>query len=175
MELSVRRSFGCEGDWLLSAVSRAELTGLFSLDGSTLPLQFGPLPPSLSSYLSLAAAGHLHSLRLHACGLTSLPESLCDLPLLALDLPSNQLTSLPLRMGSLTCLVRLGLSHNLLGGVPPPVLEIRSLEVLDLAANQIAHLDEEIACMHRLVDLNLSSNEIAILPVSLGKLHSLIR
>lgn len=75
-----------------------------------------------------------------------------------LNLPSNQLTELPIGICSIPTLKTLRLSSNYLSGLPPQISSLSNLTSLDLAKNDFKTLGPEIGSLVNLIDLNLHWN-----------------
>lgn len=75
-----------------------------------------------------------------------------------LNLPSNQLTELPIGICSLPTLKTLRLSSNYLSSLPTHISGLSNLTSLDLAKNDFKTLGPEIGSLTNLLDLNLHWN-----------------
>jgi Leucine-rich repeat (LRR) protein len=75
-----------------------------------------------------------------------------------LNLPSNQLTELPIGICSIPTLKTLRLSSNYLSSLPPQISALSNLTSLDLAKNDFKVLGPEIGTLTNIIDLNLHWN-----------------
>ncbi|XP_022135402.1 plant intracellular Ras-group-related LRR protein 6 [Momordica charantia] len=138
------------------------------LDLSGLSLDSLPNPT-----LNLAAISHLD---LSNNNLQMIPESLTArlLNLVAFDVHSNQLKSLPNSIGCLSKLKILNLSGNLIASLPSTIDNCKSLEELNANFNQLTRLPDTIGFeLTNLKKLTVNSNKLAFLPHTLSHLTAL--
>ena len=93
-----------------------------------------------------------------------------------LDLHGNKLKALPIGLGRLDHLKILNLSKNSLEGtLPPPVLQLTSLEVLTLQDNHLTEIPREVEILRNLRVLDVAGNKFLSLPMdSLSSLPLLV-
>ncbi|XP_067121970.1 DISP complex protein LRCH3 isoform X2 [Centruroides vittatus] len=104
--------------------------------------------------------------------LTTIPPSLCQLPLQVLILSNNRLVSIPEEIGHMHCLSNLDISCNELSILPPQIGDLDSLKSLNIRRNQLVELPSEV-CELQLVKLDISANRITTLPPNLRFMYSL--
>lgn len=94
---------------------------------------------------------NLTSLDVSNCGLSRLPDFICDLSLACLVAKNNGLTneSLPKSFENLQSLRELNLSGNRLVDFPEQVLEITGLKYLFLGGNSITEINKDVWKMQR--------------------------
>ncbi|KAF9990842.1 hypothetical protein BGZ75_008846 [Mortierella antarctica] len=94
--------------------------------------------------------------------------------LVAVDLRSNELTSLPEEFGQLERLVNLNLSSNKFTELPAVLFTLTSLLDLQLGNNQLSGtLDPAIGNLTKLESLDLSGNQLTDLPQELKHLRAI--
>ena len=138
-----------------------KLTALF-LNNNKLT---GSLPQDIGSFAPL------QYIRLYNNQLSgAIPASIGNLNLFhkELDLSSNQFTSLPHEIGSMTNLVELNISNILLTSLPPEIGNITILESMNVSNNQLTSLPESMANLTNLRELNAANNNISALPPGFG-------
>ncbi len=116
------------------------------------------------------------SIELSLCnlGLTSLPDSLCQLAQLqSLDVSENQLTSLPDSLGQLAQLQALNVVGNQLTSLPDSLGQLVQLQTLDVSSNRLTSLPDSLGQLAQPQFLDVSHNRLTALPDSLGKLAQL--
>lgn len=114
----------------------------------------------------------LNYLNLSRNQLTTIPPSLCQLPLQVLILSNNRLVSIPEEIGHMHCLSNLDISCNELSILPPQIGDLDSLKSLNIRRNQLVELPSEV-CELQLIKLNISANRITTLPPNLRFMSSL--
>ena len=128
----------------------------------------------LEKLIAAAAKDGRTALDLRSNQLTTLPENIGELQnLQKLSLGGNQLTALPESIGGLENLQMLFLYANQLTALPESIGKLRSLQTLYLYSNQLRWLPESIDKLYNLQELDLSSNQLTALPESIGKLYNL--
>ncbi|MGD0664804.1 MAG: leucine-rich repeat domain-containing protein [Rhabdochlamydiaceae bacterium] len=90
-----------------------------------------------------------------------------------LDLSGDQLTSLPIQVGSLTQLQHLLLGSNQLTSLPTWIENFTQLRQLDLADNKLTSLPIGLGTLTQITYLDLSNNQLTSLPTELGNLTQL--
>ncbi|MBF0451098.1 MAG: DUF5011 domain-containing protein [Candidatus Magnetomorum sp.] len=129
----------------------------------------GDILPSINSLQNLSG------LNLPGNQLSSLPESFGDLQSLSyLDLSGNQLSSLPESFGDLQSLSSLYLSGNQLSSLPESFGNLISLYTIDLNNNKLSSLPENFGYLTKLLHLYINNNQLKSLPDSFGYLQNLI-
>ncbi|KAG0209632.1 Ras suppressor protein 1 [Mortierella sp. GBA30] len=94
--------------------------------------------------------------------------------LVAVDLRSNELTSLPEEFGKLERLVNLNLSSNKFTELPPVLFTLTTLLDLQLGNNQLSgSLDPAIGNLCKLESLDVSGNKLTDLPQELSQLKAI--
>ncbi|XP_053318652.1 malignant fibrous histiocytoma-amplified sequence 1 [Spea bombifrons] len=125
----------------------------------------GSLPDGIRSMQSLKV------LWLSSTGLSTLPDSFCDIVSLeSIMLDNNNLCSLPERFGSLQKLRMINLSSNSFKDFPCALLELEGLEELYMSRNKLSVVPEELSRLCKLVTLWLDNNVIRYLPDSIVEL-----
>ncbi|EDW45721.1 leucine-rich repeat-containing protein 58 [Drosophila sechellia] len=132
--------------------------------------------------------GNLKILDLSSNAITTLPDAVCQLPLVTLIAKNNLLTnaSLPKSLltkmangnanatgGSNSTLKELNLSGNQLTHFPEQVTELRHLKYLYLGGNKISSVSKDIWKMQSLHVLSLGGNLISEVPEAVGSLNQL--
>ncbi|XP_003225888.3 leucine-rich repeat-containing protein 40 [Anolis carolinensis] len=108
--------------------------------------------------------------------LKCLSDDLKLLPALTvLDIHDNQLTSLPLAIGSLENLQKLNVSHNKLTDLPEELLQLKHLRSLLLQHNELSHLPDEFGKLISLEELDISNNHVSAIPTSFAFLTNLVQ
>ncbi|XP_050739528.1 leucine-rich repeat protein 1-like [Eriocheir sinensis] len=119
----------------------------------------------------------LEELRINKIQLSRIEARIVKLPRLhTLDLGLNQVSVLPIGLGSMSSLTHLDLRENHLSAIPAQVFagSLRNTLVsLDLAQNLLTYLPHTITSLHNLLTLRLDGNRLIKLPLSLGKLTNL--
>ena len=87
-----------------------------------------------------------------------------------LDLPSEELTSLPESLGNLTGLEMLSLWGNQLTSLPESLGNLTRLKILSLGGNKLTPLPDFLSNLTGLETLSLGKNQLTSLPESLGNL-----
>ncbi|KAH8265873.1 hypothetical protein KR038_008411 [Drosophila bunnanda] len=125
---------------------------------------------------------NLKVLDLSSNAITSLPDAVCQLPLVTLIAKNNLLTnsSLPKSMlsklannGGGSTLKELNLSGNQLTHFPEQVTELRQLKYLYVGGNKISSISKDIWKMQSLHVLSLGGNLISEVPEAVGSLSQL--
>ncbi|KAF9573488.1 hypothetical protein EC968_008464 [Mortierella alpina] len=113
--------------------------------------------------------GALVAVDLRSNELTSLPEEFGQLErLVNLNLSSNKFTELPDVLFTLTSLLELQLGNNQLSGTLNPAIgNLTKLESLDLSGNQLTELPQELEHLRALRKLLLSKNRLERLNVGI--------
>ena len=89
---------------------------------------------------------------------------------------NNNLTSISSKIGNLTNLEFINLSHNKITKIPSEIDEIDSLDYFDVSYNKITSVPKEIGNLTTLYTLlNLSNNSITKLPSTIGNYPQLNR
>ncbi|KAM9797649.1 leucine-rich repeat-containing protein 39 isoform 2-T3 [Syngnathus typhle] len=103
------------------------------------------------------------------------PEELGDCESLErLELAVNrELDRLPDKLSQLRRLVRVDLSMNAFGTIPPCLLRMPALEWLDMAGNRLCSLPQDIHRMQKLRALWLQRNMLETVPESVGRMSRL--
>lgn len=86
-----------------------------------------------------------------------------------LNMVDNQLTSLPLDIGTWTNMVELNLGTNQLSKIPEDIEHLENLEVLILSNNNLKKLPVTIGRLRKLRVLELEENRLEMLPNEIGK------
>jgi leucine-rich repeat protein SHOC2 len=129
----------------------------------------------LAAIIEQARVEEFEQLYIHE-QLTSLPESIGDLPSLHwLDLQGNRLTTLPASISNLSNLNCLRLCENNLTGLPDNFGNLSSLTELNLSSNQLYNLPENFGNLVNLEKLVLCDNQLSALPKSTVNLTKLTR
>lgn len=139
------------------------------------------------------------TLSLHGLQLTSVPNSIGNLPQLTkLALDQNLLTELSPRICQLGCLTRLSLHRNRFETLPVEICLLVNLEELDvyrcnlhvlppqigslvrltrlwLHNNKLFRLPPEVGSLTNLKELRISDNQLLSVPAELGRLTNLVR
>ncbi|KAF9966407.1 hypothetical protein BGZ70_002423 [Mortierella alpina] len=113
--------------------------------------------------------GALVAVDLRSNELTSLPEEFGQLErLVNLNLSSNKFTELPAVLFTLTSLLDLQLGNNQLSGTLDPAIgNLVKIESLDLSENQLTDLPQELAHLKAMRKLLLSKNRLERLNVGI--------
>ncbi len=90
-----------------------------------------------------------------------------------LDFSNQNLTQLPMQIGSFTGLKTLNLSGNQLEAVPFTINQCSMLELLDLSNNRITSLSAKLFPLTALQTLNLSGNQLTAIPSQIGGCRAL--
>lgn len=85
-----------------------------------------------------------------------------------LNMVDNQLTSLPLDIGTWTNMVELNLGTNQLAKIPEDIEHLENLEVLILSNNNLKKLPSSIGRLRKLRVLEIEENRLESLPNELG-------
>ncbi|KAK3847697.1 MAG: hypothetical protein J3R72DRAFT_416402 [Linnemannia gamsii] len=111
--------------------------------------------------------GALIAIDLRSNHLTTLPEEFSSLQRLTqLNIASNKFTELPPVLFTLTTLVDLQLGGNqLTGTLDPAIANLAKLETLDLSNNQLTEVPLELSHLKAIRKLNLSKNKLEQFPV----------
>ncbi|KAG0371903.1 hypothetical protein BGX24_001010 [Mortierella sp. AD032] len=111
--------------------------------------------------------GALIAVDLRSNHLTTLPEEFSSLQRLTqLNIASNNFTELPPVLFTLTTLVDLQLGGNqLTGTLDPAIANLAKLETLDLSNNQLTEVPLELSHLKAIRKLNLSKNKLEQFPV----------
>ncbi|KAM4664860.1 E3 ubiquitin-protein ligase LRSAM1 isoform 2-T2 [Discoglossus pictus] len=114
---------------------------------------------------------------LHSNFLTQLVPKSCHLLDLAtlkvLDLHDNQITSLPVSIGQLTCLQVLNVERNLLRSLPDSIGDLVQLQTLNVTGNKLKQLPQTIGGLRSLRTLNITENRLQELPRALANVRTL--
>lgn len=128
---------------------------------------------------------NLKVLDLSSNAITTLPDAVCQLPLVTLIAKNNLLTngSLPKSLltkqangnagGASSTLKELNLSGNQLTHFPEQVTELRHLKYLYLGGNKISSISKDIWKMQSLHVLSLGGNLVSEVPEAVGSLNHL--
>ncbi|KRY30559.1 Leucine-rich repeat protein soc-2 [Trichinella spiralis] len=95
--------------------------------------------------------------------------------LTTLNLKENELTALPLDIGTWKSLVELNLSTNQLRLLPDDIDKLQNLEILIMSNNYIKRLPPSIGNLKKLRELDLEENELESLPNEIGFLLNLTK
>ena len=87
-----------------------------------------------------------------------------------LNMKDNQLTSLPLDIGTWIYMVELNLGTNQLTKIPEDIQHLENLEVLILSNNNLRRLPPTIGNLRKLRILDLEENKLEALPNEIGLL-----
>lgn len=90
-----------------------------------------------------------------------------------LDLPNNDIATLPPDIGQLTNLKSLHLYGNRLTELPTEIGNLIQLEQLQLIGNSLVTLPSEIGALRSLRELHLRANKLSRVPAEIGVLSSL--
>jgi internalin A len=146
---------------LLQLIDKAADEGQTELDLAGLGLE--ELPPEIGkcTQLETLVLGKVNRWRVGADGKwTPLPIT-------------NQLTSLPEELRSLTNLRSINLSSNPFGKMPELLLEMKQLENLNLTDIGLTEIPDAIGKLSNLIKLNLSHNQISQIPDAIEQLSNL--
>lgn len=106
--------------------------------------------------------------------LSSLPTAMSQFSrLVSLNVSCNLLHELPMELGSLRSLCELDISHNRFAELPRCIFDLENLESLTANDNQIRQIDATengLGCLYRLSQLDLSNNNIEFVPPVLGNI-----
>ncbi|KAH8345246.1 hypothetical protein KR059_011625 [Drosophila kikkawai] len=122
---------------------------------------------------------NLKVLDLSSNAITSLPDAVCQLPLVTLIAKNNLLTngslpkSLLSKLAGGSTLKELNLSGNQLTHFPEQVTELRQLKYLYVGGNKISSISKDIWKMQSLHVLSLGGNLISEVPEAVGSLSQL--
>ena len=106
--------------------------------------------------------------------LSTIPDSIGSLTKLTdLSLVHNELVNLPDSIGNLTNLAYLALDYNRLETLPDSIGNLTKLFTLRLDFNQLLRVPDSIGNLTDLYFLGLSHNQLVSLPDSIGNLNSL--
>ncbi|KAM5292602.1 leucine-rich repeat-containing protein 2 [Ctenodactylus gundi] len=91
-----------------------------------------------------------------------------------LDLPRNQISSLPAEIGCLKNLRELNVSFNHLRSVPPELGDCETLERLDCSGNlELTELPFELSNLKRVTFVDISANKFSSVPICVLRMSSL--
>ena len=129
------------------------------------------------SYIKPRQIGELRSINIADCGITEFPMWILDSETLEeLQLPSNQIKSVPAAISSLRTLRVLNLSGNQISVLPEDIGQLTSLTYLGLSSTRISELPESFGELAALEELDLGSiPSLSQLPPSFQNLQSLKR
>lgn len=109
--------------------------------------------------------------------LSSLPTAMSQFSrLVSLNVSCNLLHELPMELGSLRSLRELDISHNRFAELPRCIFDLENLESLTANDNQIRQIDATengLGCLYRLSQLDLSNNNIEFVPPVLGNITNI--
>lgn len=109
--------------------------------------------------------------------LSSLPPAMSQFSrLVSLNVSCNLLHELPMELGSLRSLCELDISHNRFPELPRCIFDLENLESLTANDNQIRQIDATengLGCLYRLSQLDLSNNNIEFVPPVLGNITNI--
>lgn len=109
--------------------------------------------------------------------LSSLPTAMSQFSrLVSLNVSCNLLRELPMELGGLQLLCELDISHNRFAEIPRCIFDLENLETLTANDNQIRQIDATengLGCLYRLNQLDLSNNNIEFVPPVLGNLTNI--
>jgi len=132
------------------------------------------MSPSADHLIAEARRLHRTALDLSGLGLTEVPPELWELTWLetlnlgyAYKNAKNQLTVLPVEIGTLTELRGLSLSYNQLTALPDSLRGLIHLETLNLSFNRLTELPPWLGELTQLRELHCAENHLATLPAAL--------
>uniref|UniRef100_F7E053 Leucine rich repeats and calponin homology domain containing 1 n=1 Tax=Ornithorhynchus anatinus TaxID=9258 RepID=F7E053_ORNAN len=96
--------------------------------------------------------------------LSSMPASLCGLPLKVLIASNNKLGSLPEEIGQLKQLMELDVSCNEITALPQQIGQLKSLRELNVRRNYLKALPQELVDLP-LVKFDFSCNKVLAIPI----------
>ncbi|KAG0380012.1 hypothetical protein BGX24_010611 [Mortierella sp. AD032] len=120
---------------------------------------------------------NLQHLLLSVNSIQALPSVLCEswISLLNLDLHTNDLKTLPDKLGSLKTLRRLNVAINKIEEIPPSIGQLQLLEWLNLNDNKLITLPSSMDQMQKLVKMGIVQNKLQTLPEALARLSVLYK
>jgi leucine-rich repeat protein SHOC2 len=128
----------------------------------------------LAAIIEKARVEEFEKLYINNEQLTSLPESIGDLPsMYLLDIQGNMLTTLPENIGNLSKLNYLNLCENNLTDLPDNFGNLSNLTELRLSSNQLCHLPKNFGNLINLEKLVLCDNQLSALPENIGNFTKL--
>jgi Leucine-rich repeat (LRR) protein len=137
---------------------REVITSHLEKDASDLSLYCCP-PGNIPSDIEFPAT--LKSLTLNRSSLTTLPQSICNLPeLVNLKIFDSHLTTLPANIGNLSQLTSLVVRNSDLELLPESIGQLTNLSYLDLQVNRLTVLPQSIINLQNLVEIDLWNNPI---------------
>lgn len=141
------------------------LTEIPALIFSLPQLQVLTISSPLTSVSSqICRLSHLQELSIQGGSIHTLPDEICQLPLVVLNVSHNQLTSLPERIGNLAQLKKLDATKNCITDLPASLGNCSCLEVLHLSWNQLPQIPDPIWKLPKLRSLWCGDNQLSLLP-----------
>eukprot|EP00593_Proboscia_inermis_P016221 CAMPEP_0171324226 /NCGR_PEP_ID=MMETSP0816-20121228/116053_1 /TAXON_ID=420281 /ORGANISM="Proboscia inermis, Strain CCAP1064/1" /LENGTH=314 /DNA_ID=CAMNT_0011823101 /DNA_START=462 /DNA_END=1406 /DNA_ORIENTATION=- len=120
--------------------------------------------------------GRLRVLEMQGCGLTHLPKLMGSIHLSnleVLNLADNSISFLPPSICSISSLVELDISGNLLTALPSELNLLRNLAKIAVARNHLVEVPASICQCKKLNTIDISSNRVKSLPRELFQLNNL--
>ncbi|XP_023930624.1 malignant fibrous histiocytoma-amplified sequence 1 [Lingula anatina] len=125
---------------------------------------------------SISNLTHLTVLKLSRNAFATFPIALCSLTnLIELVLSGNLLSDIPVDISRLKVLRIFKLHNNAFTTFPTALCGLTNLEKLDLSYNQLSDIPVDITMLTKLERLHLSGNKITHLPHQIKNMESLIR
>jgi len=122
-----------------------------------------------------SSEGRVVALDLTSKGINTLPSDIGKLNKLEdLNLYINNLTSLPGEMWDIINLKYLDIGDNNLTGIPAEIGNLNNLKELYFDRNNLTGIPAEIGILNNLEKLNLSWNNLTGTPAEIGKLNNLV-
>lgn len=129
----------------------------------------------ISNLQGIKVFTNLKNLQVSSNELTTLPDEIGSLTkLTSIDAGNNQITSLPTSMANLTNLNTIFLDYNKLSSFPLILLNNKKLSYLILDSNEIPSLPDTIEQLTKLEFFDISGNNLTKIPDSLGNLPALV-